>query len=130
MIGPWLTHPGKPLTFNSAYPTGRNGRRYLSPRGALYKKAICEISRGRFTVPLSGQLSFHYTVSGPFITSRGTISQTAGDLDGFCKLLLDAVCEASGCDDSRVFEIVAKKVIAPEWSVSFHLGPFVEVVDG
>lgn len=121
MAEDWVTVHEKPLTFNSAYPTNNRGRRFLSTRGALYKKAIHDSCVGKFQVPPSGRLAFYYTVSGPFMTAKGTISQTAGDLDGFCKLLLDAVCDASGCDDSRVFEIVAKKAIAKDWSVSFLL---------
>ena len=110
----------KPMTFNSAYPTNRQGRRFLSSEGKRYKAQIIAATP-RLNLPPQGQLTFKYIISGPFITLKGTISKTAGDLDGFAKLLLDAVCEAAEVDDSRVFRIEAQKLIAQDWSVSFEL---------
>lgn len=119
--GKMVTLKIKPLTFNSAYPTNRQGRRFLSNEGKRYKQEITRASLGAFPVPESGPLLFIYEVHGPFLTKKGEISKTAGDLDGFAKLLLDAVCEASGCDDSRVFEIQARKLVSLDWAVKFGL---------
>ena len=114
-----MIYYGKPLSLNSMYPTNRQGRRFLTTEGKAYKEAI-----KRLCVDLrvnEGRLRFSYMVYGPILTKQGNISKTAGDIDGWCKALMDACCEAAGVDDSSVIEIHAKKTNATEWRVEFSL---------
>lgn len=67
-------------------------------------------------------LCFEYTISSPrFLKKNGEISKTAGDCDGFAKLLIDAVCESLGIDDSCVWKIVGQKKYGTTESVKFDL---------
>lgn len=117
----------KPLSLNQLYPSNRNGRRFLSKEGLAYKKAIQDaVKLNLKSFPDKGYhlpLRFSYTIYGPFLTNKGQISKTAGDLDNYCKPILDAISQELGIDDSCVFKIEANKELANHWEVEFSLVP-------
>jgi Holliday junction resolvase RusA-like endonuclease len=115
----------KPVSINQAYSTARTGRRFLVARGKAYKLEIALLSGKHFKnlVGYSEKLKFTYEIHGPWLRQDGKISKTAGDIDGFCKLMLDAVCEALDINDAVVFEIHAKKVVAENWRLIIDLEP-------
>jgi Holliday junction resolvase RusA-like endonuclease len=113
----------KPVSINQAYSTARTGRRFLVAKGKAYKLEIALLSGKHFKnlVGYSEKLKFTYEIHGPWLRQDGKISKTAGDIDGFCKLMLDAVCEALDINDAVVFEIHAKKVVADNWRIIIDL---------
>jgi Holliday junction resolvase RusA-like endonuclease len=113
----------KPLTFNGAYPTNKFGRRFLTNEGKKYKQILSKVSIEHLShlIGYSGELHFRATIYGPFMTKKNTISKTAGDVDGFCKLLIDGICEPLNIDDSQIFYLEVKKVISPDWAIAFEL---------
>lgn len=115
----------KPVSINQAYSTARTGRRFLVAKGKAYKLEIAILSGKHFKnlVGYSEKLKFTYEIHGPWLRQDGKISKTAGDIDGFCKLMLDAVCEALDINDAVVFEIHAKKVVADKWRLIIDLAP-------
>jgi Holliday junction resolvase RusA-like endonuclease len=115
----------KPVSINQAYSTARTGRRFLVAKGKAYKLEIALLSGRHFKnlVGYSEKLKFTYEIHGPWLRQDGKISKTAGDIDGFCKLMLDAVCEALDINDAVVFEIHAKKVVAENWRLIIDLEP-------
>ena len=115
----------KPVSINQAYSTARTGRRFLVAKGKAYKLEIAMLSGRHFKnlVGYSEKLKFTYEIHGPWLRQDGKISKTAGDIDGFCKLMLDAVCEALDINDAVVFEIHAKKVVADNWRLIIDLEP-------
>lgn len=115
----------KPVSINQAYSTARTGRRFLVAKGKAYKLEIALLSGKHFKELLgySEKLKFTYEIHGPWLRQDGKISKTAGDIDGFCKLMLDAVCEALDINDAVVFEIHAKKVVAENWRLIIDLEP-------
>jgi len=115
----------KPVSINQAYSTARTGRRFLVAKGKAYKLEIALLSGRHFKnlVGYSEKLKFTYEIHGPWLRQDGKISKTAGDIDGFCKLMLDAVCEALDINDAVVFEIHAKKVVADNWRLIIDLEP-------
>jgi Holliday junction resolvase RusA-like endonuclease len=115
----------KPVSINQAYSTARTGRRFLVAKGKAYKLEIALLSGKHFKnlVGYSEKLKFTYEIHGPWLRQDGKISKTAGDIDGFCKLMLDAVCEALDINDAVVFEIYAKKVVAENWRLIINLEP-------
>jgi Holliday junction resolvase RusA-like endonuclease len=122
----------KPLSLNQLYPSNRQGRRFLSKQGAQYKELIQQaVKLNSRYFPEKGYslpLEFTYIVCGPFLTKSGTISKTAGDLDNFCKPLLDSVCQELEINDSCVFKITAEKRIANDWAIEFYLNPVLPIV--
>jgi Holliday junction resolvase RusA-like endonuclease len=115
----------KPVSINQAYSTARTGRRFLVAKGKAYKLEIALLSGKHFKnlAGYSEKLKFTYEIHGPWLRQDGKISKTAGDIDGFCKLMLDAVCEALDINDAVVFEIHAKKVVADNWRIIIDLKP-------
>jgi len=109
----------KPVGLNQAYSTNRQGRRFLVARGKTYKALVGmkAIQSMREFEGYLGPLKFEYVIEGPWLTKSGSISKTAGDIDGFSKLLCDAVCEALGINDCTIFEVVGRKVVAGKWRI-------------
>jgi Holliday junction resolvase RusA-like endonuclease len=94
-------------------------------KGKAYKLEIALLSGKHFKnlAGYSEKLKFTYEIHGPWLRQDGKISKTAGDIDGFCKLMLDAVCGALDINDAVVFEIHAKKVVADNWRIIIDLRP-------
>lgn len=118
-----LTIPTKPLSMNSAYPTNKQGRRFLTSEGAAYKTLIGIKARAVFPDLIGCQDTVRATVVvyGPILTKNGTVSKTAMDLDNCLKLMLDAVTSALGFDDSLIVSIQAEKQLADEWGFTLDL---------
>jgi Holliday junction resolvase RusA-like endonuclease len=122
----------KPLSLNQLYPSNRNGRRFLSKDGAIYKATIQNAVKSNLKLfPEKGYslpLEFNLIVSGPYLTKQGAISKTAGDVDNAIKGILDAVCDELDINDACVFRVSAEKKIAQEWSIEFYLCPILPVI--
>lgn len=98
----------EPLTMNMAYPTGKNGRRYLSQEGKCFKEYIYHQTRNHLMKSegfpacdtgdffTSMELFFY---SPKFLTKTGKISKNKPDTTNCIKLVEDAVFEAIGLDD-------------------------------
>lgn len=93
----------KPISLNTAYPTGSSGRRFLSAIGKAYKLEIAWAVRQEFLTPLVGDLRAEYVF--------GFSDKRKRDLDNYIKLCQDAVVMGQGMeDDSQITELTAKKV--------------------
>lgn len=62
-------------------------------------------------------------VYGPLYTKKGVIAKNCGDLDNYCKMVLDACATALSFNDSLVVEIELKRLHAEEWSIRLGLSP-------
>jgi Holliday junction resolvase RusA-like endonuclease len=104
----------KGMSFNSAYPTNKMGRRFLTREGKDYKMAVFYAVREQvksFSIPDDHVLSVTYLFCMPNVFTKGGLpSKTALDTDNLCKLFQDSMCEALGIDDSIIFEIKVSKV--------------------
>lgn len=109
-----LSIPCKAITHNQAYPSRSGGGRSLSKEGRHYKNFIrlsCLSQVQDFEVQKNSVLKATYIICKPeFLTKDGNPSRTAGDGDGFIKLLQDAIADAFDFDDSVVWDVRALKV--------------------
>ncbi|NJK32104.1 MAG: RusA family crossover junction endodeoxyribonuclease [Deltaproteobacteria bacterium] len=83
-----------PPSSNSAYPSGKNGRRFMSKAGAAWKLAaypMATSSLGDWLAPECIMMSFW--LAFPDKRKR--------DLNNYVKLPQDLVCEAWGIDDNH-----------------------------
>lgn len=103
----------KALSLNTAYPTGRNGRRFLSQKGKVYKEEIGWAAREQGLPLLTGNLSVDYTFA--FSDNR------KHDLDNLPKLFSDALTGIWFCDDSQIIELKARKVKADQEYIEIKL---------
>lgn len=114
----------KPLSMGRIWGQTKSGKRFLTNEGRAYKKAVAMhcLSLGvlrNYHGAIAADLEFH----GPWLTKRGTISKSAGDIDNFTKLIFDSLCEAYGFDDSQIMEVHLRKVIADDWIIRLDLKP-------
>jgi Holliday junction resolvase RusA-like endonuclease len=104
----------KGMSLNSAYPTNKEGRRFLTREGRDYKMAVFYATKEQikdFKIPDDHVLSVTYLFCMPNVfTKSGLPSKTALDTDNLCKLFQDSMCEALGINDSIIFEIKVSKV--------------------
>lgn len=94
----------EPLTMNMAYPTNKNGRRYLSKQGKEFKDYIEQVTwlskKGLMINP-----DIHFTrlsirfFSPKFFTAKKTISKNKPDTSNCIKLLEDGIFSALGLND-------------------------------
>jgi Holliday junction resolvase RusA-like endonuclease len=118
-----LSFKFKPLGMNNVYASMRSGRRFLTKEGKEYKAKIESVAINHFA-DLRGcedALKFIMIVRGPWLTNKGKISKTQGDIDGFLKLALDSICKPINVNDACVTEIVARKEYAVKWSFEVDL---------
>lgn len=86
------------------------------PEAKAYKKLVSQYCKELKVISgHRGALSCVIEYHGQWLTKSGTISKTAGDIDNFSKLILDALCEEYDFDDSQIMELSFKKVISEEW---------------
>jgi Holliday junction resolvase RusA-like endonuclease len=118
-----LTFNEKPLTHNNIYSSAGHGRRFLTKEGREYKARIEAVTIKHFAhlKDCDEALRFTMIVRGPWLTNKGKISKTAGDLDGMTKICLDSLCKPIGVNDACVTEIVARKEYAVTWSFEVDL---------
>ncbi len=90
------------LSLNTAYPTGRNGRRFLTDAGKAYKDTIGWAAREVCSTPTSKQVIVKYVF--------GFSDKRRRDISNFLKLTEDALIGIWFEDDSQVMEITATKV--------------------
>jgi Holliday junction resolvase RusA-like endonuclease len=113
----------KPMGMNNVYASMRSGRRFLTKEGKEYKAKIESVAVNHFA-DLRGcedALKFTMIVRGPWLTNKGLLSKTAGDLDGMIKLCLDSLCKPIDVNDACITEIVARKEYAVNWSFEVDL---------
>lgn len=106
-----VTIPNKCLSTNSIYKRNRFGV-YLSAEAKKYKLAISNIVRGKeFKCnPKTHYISTEcYFYLSKFYTKDGKISCTAGDVDNFKKITLDAIAKTLGFNDAFVCDSIDKK---------------------
>ena len=103
----------KPITWNNCYSQSKNGRRFLSKQGKEYKREIkrqlqgIKVSFNPESQFLSLDVSFYHD---DIMTKTGKIKARRHDLDGFLKLFIDAMIEATGLpDDSYICDINCAK---------------------
>lgn len=100
-----------PMTFNSAYPTNRMGRRFLTPEGKAYKDGIrlntLRQNNGIFKVDPNRhwvRAEYLFIMPNLLVKSGARINGRKQDEDGCVKLLQDAICEALKFDDCLITE--------------------------
>lgn len=93
-----------PPTSNTCYPTNKQGRRFLSPKGKLYRQGVLAdvLEQHCIFKPLQGPLGVSATFFVPDKRKR--------DLDNLFKALFDALKHANVyMDDDQIIEIHAFK---------------------
>jgi Holliday junction resolvase RusA-like endonuclease len=114
--------PVKPMSMGRAWSQTRAGKRFLVPEAKVYKKLVAQYCKELKVISgHRGALTCVIEYHGQWLTKTGTISKTAGDIDNFSKLILDALCEEYDFDDSQIMELSLKKVISEEWFVLISL---------
>ena len=116
--------PSLPPGINHYYKTTRFGGRYVCKEGVAFKKLVMQhvhfkrVGAGKRDVKYQLVLKFS---SPNWMTKKGSIHKRAGDIDGFAKCSIDALCEAIYIDDSAIFELHMYKVSSKEESTHFVL---------
>lgn len=96
-----------PMSLNNAYNSNRNGRRFLTKEGAVYKNTIAwaakEAMNLKSTPFFKAPITVHFQFFYPDSRRR--------DLDNSIKLTMDALDGICFEDDSEVHKICAEKKI-------------------
>jgi Holliday junction resolvase RusA-like endonuclease len=112
----------KPMSMGRAWSQTKSGRRFLTKEASDYKKIIAlSCSKLSFLSGYTGAIGCKAEFHGPWLTKKGQISRTAGDVDNFTKLIFDAIGERYGFDDSQIMEVSLKKVISDKWKILISL---------
>lgn len=90
-----LTLPFPP-SLNQAYPSNKQGRRFLSAKGSAFKKEVIRILNTKKISILKGKLVVELKLYRP---------RKIGDIDNFSKLIFDALKGVVIVDDSQVIEL-------------------------
>jgi Holliday junction resolvase RusA-like endonuclease len=101
--------------------SGRGGfvRSYTPAKTRDYEKNIADFAREYFPEPLQGPLAVSLTFNLPIPSSTPKKLATAlvgqphcrrGDVDNFCKAVLDGLNGIAYLDDSQIWELAARKV--------------------
>jgi Holliday junction resolvase RusA-like endonuclease len=95
-----------PIPLNRAYPTNKQGRRFLSKEGSDYKKLVSIATRNAFLDQgfgfdpdnqyITTEIFFY---SPKLFTKQGKINRKKPDTSNLIKLLEDAIFETLGIDD-------------------------------
>ena len=104
-----LTYGLKGISLNRAYPTGRNGRRYLDEDAAAFKEAVFYETITK--VPWRATIDDRFVVTVHFIFK----DKRRRDIDDYFKLLLDALTDAGVWpDDSQIVKLIGFKLQGEE----------------
>jgi len=102
---------------NSYWKVAKWGGRYITADGVRFKNLCMGINKGQ-RVYSSKLLAVEIMLySNGWFTKKGVIHKRAGDVDNFCKSILDSYFTAIGLDDSQVFELHVSKQVGPERTV-------------
>lgn len=93
-----------PVPLNNMYPTNRQGRRFLSPRGKAFKAEVKSITYP--PVKLSGELSVTFYLTAPDRRRR--------DIDGLLKGPIDALQDAGFFEDDSQIKKLTAEMFPPE----------------
>lgn len=103
-----------PMPLNRAYPTNKQGRRFLSKEGSDFKRLVSIATRNAYlsqgfkfseeTQFLSTEVFFY---SPKLFTKTGKLNQKKPDTSNCIKLLEDAIFETLGIDDCYNLDIHA-----------------------
>ena len=104
---------GIPPSYNRSVSINHNMKQvYLSDEARNYKK-IVKLLCPHMDIPEGSKLSLSILVhSNKWFYKNGKVRKI--DLQNMDKLLIDAVCEKLGVDDSHIWEFRSKKVISNE----------------
>lgn len=91
-----------PLSLNTAYPSGKTGKRFLSAKGKAYKEAIGWIAKQNSLGILTGDVGVDYIF--------GFKDKRARDVDNYIKMAQDALTGIAFNDDSQIVELTARKL--------------------
>jgi Holliday junction resolvase RusA-like endonuclease len=89
-----------PPSLNQAYPTNRQGRRFLSTRGQEFKKAATEAITKQRVGYFTGNL---------IVTLKLYRPRKIGDIDNFSKLIFDVCKGLVFDDDKQIVELRIKR---------------------
>lgn len=87
-----------PPNLNSLYPTGHHGKRHLSDAGRRYHETAALIALSAGVRRLDGDVAANLSIYRP---------RKIGDLDGFFKVVFDAMTGIAYRDDRQISEIHA-----------------------
>lgn len=93
--------PTKAVSVNQAYPTNKQGRRFLSKEGKALKEAIGYWCTGKIPWKLKKTDEFKLNLFFAFKDNRRR------DLDDYFKLTIDALTNIAWLDDSQIKIIFA-----------------------
>lgn len=91
-----------PISLNHAYPSNKQGRRFLTKEGKEYKELIgweATMAGAFYTPPIEVKLIFYFK------------DNRKRDVDNFIKLVLDSLSGIIYKDDSDVTAIYARKAV-------------------
>jgi len=100
----------KPISLNHAYPTGANGRRYLSQEGKDFKELVGWEAKKNWGSIWLGDKSLKFCV----VLNLRFSDHRKKDLDNFIKIILDSLTGIVWDDDSQVVDLHDNKRIFGE----------------
>ena len=98
-----ISLPLKALSLNTAYPSNKFGRRYLTQEGKDYKEAIGYLIKSKYKNKVNEDSKFIVFIDFYFADNRRR------DIDDYFKLLLDAVSGIIWADDSQIWVLGGTK---------------------
>lgn len=94
-----LTLPFPP-SLNNMYPTSRSGVRYTSERGKKFKNDVAEQMLKERPTMLDGEIAVKLSLYRP---------RKTGDIDNFCKPVLDSLKGYCFNDDKQIVELHVRR---------------------
>lgn len=91
-----------PPSVNHYWKNRRGGGRYVGEAGQAYHKAVGEVCRTHGLSPFTGRVVMTVTVYR---------KENRGDLDNYCKALLDALAGHAYVNDKQVYELHLYKAL-------------------
>jgi len=101
----------KAISVNQAYPTGKHGRRFLSPKGKEFKKIVADTLLYEYNEKLekikseTGKEKYCVEIVFCFKDKRRR------DVDDYFKLLIDSLTDVVWKDDSQIVKLCGYKIL-------------------
>lgn len=109
------TIEGKPVSTNHAYPTSRQGRRYMSKEGRQYKSLVADTAQYTYThrEPQEGPVQVHieYTFG----------DKRRRDVNNYDKIIVDALEGIVFENDTQVDTLLLHKTYGDSFSTNIRV---------
>lgn len=120
--------PGVPLSYNQHFQVNYYQRQIYLTKEARTYRLLVKIACPPVTIPPKALLALHVDIhSAKWFTKKGTVRRI--DLPNLDKLLIDAIAEKMGFDDSTIWDSHFRKVEDTTEYTLVRLSKYVEQVE-